>query len=149
MRSDAKGVYACGDCAEKTSFITGQPTRGEFGTNAVFMAKTVAHNILGKKKTFPGIINANVTAVYDWSLGSAGLTEQMARDAGIDVVAGYSEVLNKYPMMNKVDTIRTKLVFDRDNRKIVGVSVLRKCVPAQGSPYKRYLTLTQSISVWK
>ena len=126
MRTDAEGVSACGDCAEKTSFVTGQPTRGEFGTNAVFMAKTVAHNILGKKKTFPGIINANVTAVYDWSLGSAGLTEQMARDAGIDVVTGYSDVLSKYPMMSPVDTIRTKLVFNRENRKIVGGSVLRK-----------------------
>lgn len=50
----------------------------------------------------------------------------MARDAGIDVVTGYSEVLNKYPMMNQVDTIRTKLVFNRKNRKIVGGSVLRK-----------------------
>ncbi len=126
MRTDAKDVYACGDCAGKASLVTGQPTRGEFGTNAVFMAKTVAHNILGKKKTFPGVINANVTAVYEWSLGSAGLTEQMARDAGIDVVTGYSEVLSKYPMMNQVDTIRTKLVFNRDNRKIVGGSVLRK-----------------------
>jgi NADH oxidase (H2O2-forming) len=126
MRTDADGVYACGDCAEKTAFVTGQPTRGEFGTNAVFMAKTVAHNILGKKKAFPGVINANVTAVYDWSLGSAGLTEQMARDAGIDVVTGRSEVLSKYPMMNQVDLIRTKLVFNRDNRKIVGGSVLRK-----------------------
>jgi NADH dehydrogenase len=126
MQTDAKDVYACGDCAEKTSFVTGQPTRGEFGTNAVFMAKTVARNLLAKKKTFPGVINANVTAVYEWSLGSAGLTEQMARDAGIDIVAGYSEVLSKYPMMNQVDTIRTKLVFNRNNRKLVGGCVLRK-----------------------
>ena len=50
----------------------------------------------------------------------------MAKDAGIDFVAGYSEVLNKYPMMNRVDTIRTKLVFNRENRNIVGGSVLRK-----------------------
>jgi NADH dehydrogenase len=126
MRTDATNVYACGDCAEKTAFVTGQPTRGEFGTNAVFMAKTVAHNMLGKKKTFPGVINANVTAVFDWSLGSAGLTEQMARDAGIDVVTGYSEVLNKYPMMDQAGTIRTKLVFNRENRTLVGGSVLRK-----------------------
>jgi len=126
MRTDAEGVYACGDCAGKTSFVTGQPTRGEFGTNAVFMAKTVAHNILGKKKTFPNVINANVTAVYDWSLGSAGLTEQMAREAGIDVVTGYSEVLSKYPMMDQVETIRTKLVFNKANARLVGGSVLRK-----------------------
>ena len=126
MHTDADDVYACGDCAEKMSFVTHQPTRGEFGTNAVFMAKTVAQNILGKKKAFPGVINANVTAVYEWSLGSAGLTEQMAKDGGIDVVTGYSEVLSKYPMMNQVDTIRTKLVFNRENRKLVGGSVFRK-----------------------
>lgn len=126
MRTDADDVYACGDCVQKTSFVTGRPTRGEFGTNAVFMAKTVAQNILGKNNTYPGVINANVTAVYDWSLGSAGLTEQMARDAGIEVVTGYSDVLSKYPMMNPVDGIRTKLVFNRDNGKLVGGSVLRK-----------------------
>ena len=34
--------------------------------------------------------------------------------------------MNKYPMMNRVDTIRTKLVFNRENRNIVGGSVLRK-----------------------
>jgi hypothetical protein len=68
----------------------------------------------------------------------------MAKDAGIDVVAGYSDALNKTPMMNKVDTIRTKLVFNQDTRKIVGGSVLRKCIPAQSSPNNRYLTLTLS-----
>ena len=126
MQTDAEGVYACGDCAEKTSFVTSQPTRGEFGTNAVFMAKTVAQNILGKNKTYPGVINANATAVYEWSLGSAGLTEKMAKDEGLDIVTGFSEVPSKYPMMNQVDTIRTKLVFNRNNRKLVGGSVLRK-----------------------
>jgi len=60
-------------------------------------------NILGNKVKFPGVINANATAIYDWSLGSAGLTEQMARDAGIDVVTGHSDVNDKYPMMDNVD----------------------------------------------
>lgn len=126
LRTDARDVYACGDCAQKRSFVTGRPTRGEFGTNAVFMARTVARNILGQQKTDPGVLNANVTAVYDYSLGSAGMTEQMAKDAGMDILTGYSEVLSKYPMMPQVDTIRTKLVFNRENRKLVGGSVLRK-----------------------
>ena len=59
-------------------------------------------------------------------MGSAGLTEKMAKDEGLDIVSGFSEVPSKYPMMNQVDTIRTKMVFKRDNRKIVGGSVLRK-----------------------
>jgi NADH oxidase (H2O2-forming) len=126
LRTEAKDVYACGDCAQKRSLVTGEPTRGEFGTNAVFMARTVARNILGQQKTDPGVLNANVTAVYDYSLGSAGMTELMAKDAGLEVLTGYSEVLSKYPMMPQVDTIRTKLVFNRKNRKLIGGSVLRK-----------------------
>lgn len=125
MRTSAEDVYACGDCAEKKSFVTGAPTRGEFGTNAVFMAKIAAQNILGRPKRFPGVINANATAIYGLSLGSAGLTEKMARDAGIETVTGISTVMDKYPMMDHVGTIDTKLVFDRKDRKLVGGSFLR------------------------
>ncbi len=126
LRTSAEGVYAAGDCVEKKSYITQKPTRGEFGTNAVFMSKVVAQNILGHRKTFPGVINANATMVYDWSLGSAGLTEKMALDAGVDVVTGHSEVLDKYPMMGGVAPIRTKLVFERDTQRLIGGSVMRK-----------------------
>lgn len=126
LRTSDANVYACGDCAEKISRVTGQPTRGEFGTNAVFMARVVAQNILGGNIAFPGVINANATAVYDWSLGSAGLTEAMAKQAGIDVMTGFSTVLDKYPMMDGVETIQTKLVFDRETQKLIGGSVLRK-----------------------
>ena len=126
LRTNADGVYAAGDCAEKKSFITQKPTRGEFGTNAVFMAKVVAQNILGRNKVFPGIINANATTVYNWGIGSSGLTEKMATDAGLNAVSGYSEVLDKYPMMDGVTPIRTKLVFERDTGSLIGGSVMRK-----------------------
>jgi NADH dehydrogenase len=125
MRTNAEEVYACGDCAEKRSFVTGAPTRGEFGTHAVFMAKIAARNILGSPKQFAGVINANATAIYGLSLGSAGLTEKMAKDAGLDVVTGISAVLDKYPMMDHAGNIDTKLVFNRKNRKLVGGSFLR------------------------
>ena len=126
MRTSAQNVYAAGDCAEKRSFITGHPIRGEFGTNSVFMSKTVAQNILGENKAFPGVINANASTVFEWSIGSAGLTEKMAHDAGLDTITGFSEVLDRYPMMDGVSPIRTKMVFDRSNGKLVGGSVLRR-----------------------
>jgi NADH oxidase (H2O2-forming) len=126
LRTTADNVYTCGDCAEKRSYVTRRPTRGEFGTNAVFMAKVVARNILGDPIEFPGVINANATTVYDLSLGSAGLTEQMARDAGFQVVTGWSEVPNKYPMMDAVQPVRAKLVFNRKNKRLIGGSVMQK-----------------------
>ena len=126
LQTSADGVYAAGDCAEKKSYITQQPIRGEFGTNAVFMAKVVTQNIMGQNKTFSGVINANATSVYDWSLGSAGLTEKMALDAGLEVISGYSEVPDKYPMMDGVTPIRTKLVFELNTGSLIGGSVMRK-----------------------
>ncbi len=126
LRTSAPHIYACGDCAQKRSFVTGQPCRGEFGTNAVFMARVVAHNILGKREKFPGVINANATTVFDIGLGQAGLTEQMASDAGIAMITGTSQVLDKYPMMPGVAPIHTKLVFNAATRRLIGGCVLRR-----------------------
>lgn len=130
LQTSAPHVYASGDCVEKRSFITGKPCRGEFGTNAVFMSKVVGQNILGKKKRFPGVVNANATSVFGWSLGQAGLTEHMADDAGIRVVTGMSQVPDKYPMMDGVAPVHTKLIFNGDTRKLIGGCILRKGVGA-------------------
>jgi NADH oxidase (H2O2-forming) len=125
LRTSAPNVYASGDCAEKKSFITGRPTRGEFGTNAVFMSKVVAANILGGNQPFPGVVNANASTAFGVGFGSAGLIEENAVKEGLDVICGYSEVLDRYPMMDGVDTIKTKLVFERTSRKLLGGSILR------------------------
>lgn len=126
LRTSAPNIYATGDCAEKRSFITGRPTRGEFGTNAVFMSKVIAANILGREANFPGVLNANATATFDLSFGSAGLIETAATTQGVSIVTGFSEVLDRYPMMDHAAPIRTKLIFEADTSRLIGGSVLRR-----------------------
>lgn len=126
LETSVKNIYASGDCAEKKSFVTGKPSMGEFGTNAVFMSKVVAANILGQRTTFPGIINANASSAFEYTFGSAGLIAKAAEREGLAYVVGESEVMDMYPMMDGVSMIKTKLVFDRQSRKLIGGSVLRK-----------------------
>ncbi len=126
METSVKNIYTAGDCAEKKSFITGNPSMGEFGTNAVFMSKVIAANILGKKTTFPGIINANASSAFEYTFGSAGLIAKAAEREGLDFVVGESEVMDMYPMMEGMSMIKTKLVFDRSSHRLIGGSVLRK-----------------------
>ncbi|MEA1981365.1 MAG: FAD-dependent oxidoreductase [candidate division Zixibacteria bacterium] len=126
QRTNYKNIFTAGDCAAKISYVTGQQTRGEFGTNAVFTGKIVAQNITGKNRIFHGVINANVTKIFDWSVGSAGLTEKMALDAGFDVITGQSKVLDKYPMIDGVSHILTKLIFDRKSHRLLGGSIMRQ-----------------------
>lgn len=126
METNVKNIYSAGDCAEKKSFVTGNPSMGEFGTNAVFMAKVAAANILGNPTTFSGIINANASSAFEYTFGSAGLIAKAAEREGLDYVVGESEVMAMYPMMDGVNMIQTKLVFDKGSRKLIGGSVLRK-----------------------
>ena len=126
METNVKNIYSAGDCAEKKSFVTGNPSMGEFGTNAVFMSKVAAANIMGNPTTFPGIINANASSAFEYTFGSAGLIAKAAEREGLDFVVGESEVMAMYPMMDGVNMIQTKLVFDKKSHKLIGGSVLRK-----------------------
>ncbi len=125
LRTNYDYIFAAGDCAAKISLASGQFTRGEFGTNAVFMGRVVGANILGGEVVFPGVINANVTKIFAWGVGSAGLTENMARQAGLQVVTGASEVPDRYPMMVGVEKVFTKLVFERGTGRLLGGSLLQ------------------------
>ena len=127
LQCDGDGrVFTAGDSLEKKSIITGKPINGEFGTNAVFTGKVVAQNILGKNVSFPGVINASVSTSFDYGFGGVGLREDEAQREGLSVVSGYSEVLDRYPMINGSSLVKTKLVFDVNTRKLVGGAVLRE-----------------------
>ena len=125
LQTSADGVYAAGDCAEARSFVSGHPVNSEFGTNAVFMGRVVAANIQGMDAVFPGVINASASMAFDLGVGAAGLTETAARSAGFDPVVGLSTVMDRYPMMDGVAEIATKLVFDRTSGRLLGGSVVR------------------------
>lgn len=125
LRTSDPDVFAAGDCAEIHAFVTGQPTQGDFGTNAVFMGGVAGQNMAGMATSFMGTINANVSLVYDTSFGSAGLTEAEARKAGFDVAVGFSETLDKYPMIDGAVPFRTKLIFDCSSKCLIGGSVMK------------------------
>jgi len=126
LQTNIPYIYASGDCAEKKSFLSGKPLKGEFGTNAVFMSKLLAANLMEQNKLFPGVINASCATAFDLAFGSAGLSEEQAKKHGFDPICGYSEVLDKYPMMDHASTVKAKLVFDRASARLLGGSVVRK-----------------------
>lgn len=124
MRTSDPSIYCGGDMVEKKSMLTGKPTRGEFGTTAVFQAKVIGMTLLGMPAEFPGVLNANASVAFGYAVGSAGLTEKEAVANGFAPLIGSSQVLDKYPMMAGRQTIRTKLIFDSKTMKLIGGSVL-------------------------
>jgi len=80
---------------------------------------------LSAVKTFGGNIAIFSTAIGDICFGVAGLTENMARKEGFDVVVGSFEGIDKHPgTLPDTNKQMVKLVVARDSGMILGGGVI-------------------------
>ncbi len=120
METNIKDVYACGDCVEFKSGITGKVVPGKLATNAVPMAKVLAYNLLGKDYEYPGFFNGAATKVYDSFIGGTGLTETEAKKSGFKTVIGYAELMTQFPIMPEAKKLNIKLIANSKTGVIIG-----------------------------
>ena len=60
MQTNEPDIYAAGDVAETTDYITGEPTISAIWPNAIEQGKVAALNMLGKEARYPGASSINV-----------------------------------------------------------------------------------------
>ncbi|MGD8452539.1 MAG: FAD-dependent oxidoreductase [Phycisphaerae bacterium] len=123
MTSDA-AVFACGDCAEKISFFGGRHSTLKLASIAQTEARIAGANLFGIKRQNNGTVGVWSTCVGDLALGTAGLTEAMARQRGYDVVTATIQGPNRHPGgMPGATQVKMKAVFERNSGVILGAQV--------------------------
>jgi len=121
MRTSDPDVFACGDCAEKVSFFTGQPSRLWLASIATTEARVAGANLYGITRSYPGAIGVYSTVIGDTAFATAGLTQQAAQEAGYHAVAGRSSAANRHPaVMPGGQELTLKLLFERQTRILIG-----------------------------
>ncbi len=120
MRTNLPNVWAAGDCCQYVSGLDGKPIGGKLATNAVPMAKIAAFDILGKQARYPGFFNGAATVVGKLRVGSTGFSERVAVQRGFEVYTAYGETTSRFPMMPGADTVRIKLVVEKETRRLLG-----------------------------
>lgn len=127
MRTHEKDVFAVGDCAQKRDFVTRSRVPTMLASTACAEARIAGMNLfnLHVVKTFSGTIAIYSTAIGDVGFGTAGVTEQRAREEGIDVLAGIFEGVDRHPgnLPNAHKQI-VKLVTARHSGVIIGGEVI-------------------------
>lgn len=124
MRTSDENIYACGDCAEKISFFGGGPSPLKLASIATLEARIAGANLFGIKRENVGTVGVWSTAVGDFALATAGLTEDMASERGYDVVAVTVEGPNRHPgIMPGAANIKVKFVFERNTGVVLGGQV--------------------------
>lgn len=136
-------IYAGGDCVEVRHLITGENTLAAMGSTANKHGRIIGTNICSDKPhTFPGVLDSKITKVFDWNVGSTGLSEKEAVAAGFDVVTAIVPGPDKAHFMPGGKLVLVKVIADRPSARILGVQIV-----GPGDVDKRLETMAGALSV--
>lgn len=124
LATSVADIYAAGDCALVKNRLTGKAQYSPMGSSANLEGRTLAQNLNGENKTYPGVLGTGVVKLPGLNVGRTGLPESTAKEAGYDVetvVAVTDDKAHYYP---GAAFFITKLIADRNTHQLLGVQVL-------------------------
>ncbi len=140
MQTSDPDIYAAGDCCECTSLITGQQMNAPYGDIANLQGRVAGQNVINADSArFPGVTQTGICRIFDYTVGFTGLSEQRARDLGMEIetatIAG-----TDIPGFMGGKLLVSKLVAERQSGRVLGF----QCI-GPGDASKRVATVAMAI----
>jgi len=127
MRTENPNIFAVGDCAEKHSFITRTVKSIMLASTSCAEARIAAMNLfkLCTVRLFGGTIAIFCTAIGDHAFGAAGVTENLAKKRGFEILTATFEGIDRHPG-SLPDTKKqiVKLIASKESGIILGGEVM-------------------------
>jgi NADPH-dependent 2,4-dienoyl-CoA reductase/sulfur reductase-like enzyme/rhodanese-related sulfurtransferase len=121
MQTSDPDVYAVGDCIECTSLITGKPVTAPYGDLANLQGRVAGQNLIEPgSASFPGITHTGICRIFDYTVGFTGLSEQHARDVGIEDIETATISGLDIPVFMSGKLLISKIVGQRSTGRILG-----------------------------
>jgi len=127
MRTENHDVFAVGDCSARRAFITKVPSKVMLASTSAAEGRVAGSSLYGLKyiKGFSGTIAIFSTMVGDMAFSSAGVTEDEAKESGMDVVVGTFSGMNRHPAtIPGAQKQFVKLVATRNGGQIIGGQII-------------------------
>jgi len=119
-------IYAGGDCA-MNRFVrktVAQNLYVPLGSTANKHGRVIANHIAGRQTPFSGINGTGVVRAFDYTIARTGLTENMARQMGMD----YERIVWGGPdrphYMHNARYMIIKMIASKKDRRVLGVQVV-------------------------
>ena len=120
MQTSNEHVYAVGDAAEKTSFITGQNQMIWLANLANRHGRLVADVIAGEKVKARPSIGTGIIGAYGMAAAVTGITEGIAKRMNIPHQIIHLHPSNHAGYYPGVERVSLKVLFDPETGKILG-----------------------------
>ncbi len=126
METSVGGVWAAGDCVESVDRVTGRRVVTPLGTHANKQGRVIGINVSGGDARFPGVVGTAASKICKYEVARTGITERIAADVGLDVVAATIESTTRAGYFPGAAPITVKIVAARDDGRIVGAQIVGK-----------------------
>lgn len=123
METSVDGIYACGDCAESFSIITGKPFYRPLGSTANKMGRVAGDQISGGDLEFQGGLGTGIFKVFDMAVAQTGLTEKEALREGYEVTVSHDRKPDKPEYYGGQDML-IKAVADKKTGRLLGAQII-------------------------
>jgi NADPH-dependent 2,4-dienoyl-CoA reductase/sulfur reductase-like enzyme/rhodanese-related sulfurtransferase len=125
METNIQDIYACGDCAETWSLITGKAFFRPLGSTANKMGRIAGDRVTGGDLEFRGILGTGIFKIFDTTVAQTGLTEREAKKEGYEVVVCHNIKPDK-PEYFHGEEMMIKAVADISSDRLLGVQIIGK-----------------------
>jgi len=85
METNVIDIYACGDCIETFSTITGKPVYRPLGSTANKTGRIAGDVVTGGSLEYRGNLSTGIFKLFDMTIGSTGLSEKEAIEEGYEI----------------------------------------------------------------
>jgi len=123
MQTNFDYIYACGDCSESYSLITGKSIYRPLGSTANKTGRIVGEVVTGGNLEFRGILGTGIFKVFDMAVAYTGLSEKEAIKEGYQVVVCHNIKPDKAVYYGG-EEMTIKAVADKNTGKLLGAQIV-------------------------
>lgn len=114
-------IYSAGDCIETKNLITGRSVLAPMGDLANLQGRVAGENaIVGNSAVFPGTIQTGICKVFDFVVGSTGLSEKSAAQNNIENIETVVNASPDKPGFMGAKFLISKILVDKSSERILG-----------------------------
>lgn len=125
MQTNFEDIYACGDCTESYSLITGKSFYRPLGSTANKMGRIAGDQVSGGDLEFRGGLGTGIFKVFDMAVAQTGLTEKEAKREGYEIVICHNIKPDKPEYFHGQEMV-IKAVADKKTGKVLGAQIVGK-----------------------
>jgi len=127
MRTQNHDIFAVGDCSARRTFITKTPSKVMLASTSAAEGRVAGSCLYGLKyiKGFSGTIAIFSTMINNVAFSSAGVTEEEAKEAGMEIVVGSFSGFNRHPAtIPGAQKQFVKLIATRNGGQVIGAQIV-------------------------